>query len=208
MRRLLPVFALFLLAGCAETGGGDETARKFVVFFRHGDASITPSAQTVINTVATIAKRHPNRQVLVAGFAAAHGNLDADEELSAQRAELSASVDRALAKGLEFRPLPDTIRATLNWRESIENELKAVAGIRIAEWLAGGKSLEIEDLVSTENERSKGFGGALFDWIVDYAKSENCDHIKLVSHVTRFGAHKFYLNKGMKIEAHYFSLKL
>lgn len=90
---------------------------------------------------------------------------------------------------------------------SSENEVKAVAGIRIAEWLAGGKSLEIEDLVSTENERSKGFGGALFDWILNHAKNENCDQIKLVSHVTRFGAHKFYLNKGMKIEAHYFSLK-
>lgn len=88
-----------------------------------------------------------------------------------------------------------------------ENEIKAVAGIRLAEWLAGGKSLEIEDLVSTENERSKGFGGELFDWLVEYAKRENCDQIKLVSHVTRFGAHKFYLNKGMKIEAHYFSLK-
>jgi len=87
------------------------------------------------------------------------------------------------------------------------NEIKAVAGIRIAEWLAGGKSLEIEDLVSTENERSKGFGGELFDWIVKYATQENCNQIKLVSHVTRFGAHKFYLNKGMTIEAHYFSLK-
>ena len=88
-----------------------------------------------------------------------------------------------------------------------ENEIKAVAGIRIAEWLAGGKSLEIEDLVSKENERSKGFGGALFDWIVEYAKRENCSRTKLVSHVTRFGAHKFYLYKGMIIEAHYFSLE-
>lgn len=87
-------------------------------------------------------------------------------------------------------------------------EIKAVAGIRIAEWLAGGKSLEIEDLVAKENERSKGFGGELFDWIVGYAKSENCDQIKLVSHVKRYGAHKFYLNKGMIIEAHYFSLAL
>lgn len=89
-----------------------------------------------------------------------------------------------------------------------DSEIKAVAGIRIAEWLAGGKSLEIEDLVAKENERSKGFGGELFDWIVGYAKSENCDQIKLVSHVKRYGAHKFYLNKGMIIEAHYFSLAL
>jgi 2'-hydroxyisoflavone reductase len=38
---------------------------------------------------------------------------------------LAVNVDRALAKGLEFRPLRDTIRATLNWRKTINEELKA-----------------------------------------------------------------------------------
>ncbi len=89
-----------------------------------------------------------------------------------------------------------------------ETRVKAVAGIRIGEWLGGGKYLEIEDLVATENDRSKGYGGELFDWIFNYAKRENCNQIKLVSHVKRFAAHKFYLNKGMIIEAHYFSLAL
>jgi GNAT superfamily N-acetyltransferase len=89
-----------------------------------------------------------------------------------------------------------------------KGEVKAVGGIRINEWLAGGKYLEIEDLVSKSGERSKGFGGELFDWICEFAKRENCAQIKLVSHVKRFGAHKFYLNKGMIIEAHYFSMVL
>ena len=89
-----------------------------------------------------------------------------------------------------------------------ENDVKAVGGIRIGEWLAGGKYLEIEDLVALENERSKGYGGELFDWIIEHARRENCDQIKLVSSVKRFGAHKFYLKKGMIIEAHYFSLAL
>jgi GNAT superfamily N-acetyltransferase len=89
-----------------------------------------------------------------------------------------------------------------------ENGVKAVGGIRIAEWLGGGKYLEIEDLVATENDRSKGFGGELFRWFVDYAKRQNCQQIKLVSHVKRFAAHKFYLKRGMIIEAHYFSMAL
>ncbi len=89
-----------------------------------------------------------------------------------------------------------------------DSEIKAVGGIRIAEWLAGGKYLEIEDLITKSGERSKNYGGELFDWIVDYAKNENCAQVKLVSHVKRFGAHKFYLKKGMSIEAHYFSLDL
>src|SRR5215204_420535 len=38
---------------------------------------------------------------------------------------LAANVDRAIGKGLEFRPLKDTILDTLNWRRSVADELKA-----------------------------------------------------------------------------------
>ncbi len=89
-----------------------------------------------------------------------------------------------------------------------DGEIKSVGGIRIAEWLSGGKYLEIEDLATKSGERSNGCGGELFDWIVDYARRENCDQVKLVSHVKRFAAHRFYLNKKMVIEAHYFSMAL
>lgn len=84
----------------------------------------------------------------------------------------------------------------------------AVAGIRIGEWLAGGKYLEIEDLVTSDNARSAGHGGRLFDWIVDLAKAEGCNKVRLVSNVTRYDAHRFYLNKRMKIQAYYFSMEL
>ncbi len=87
-----------------------------------------------------------------------------------------------------------------------DGEVKAVAGIRISEWLHGGKYLEIDDLVSKSSERSKGYGGKLFDWIVDFAKAEHCDHVRLLSGVQRFDAHRFYLAKRMNIEAHYFTL--
>ena len=87
-------------------------------------------------------------------------------------------------------------------------EVKSVGGIRIAEWLGGSKYLEIEDLATKSGERSNGCGGELFDWIIDYAGRENCAQVKLVSHVKRFAAHRFYLNKKMIIEAHYFSMRL
>lgn len=86
--------------------------------------------------------------------------------------------------------------------------IQAVAGIRVAEWLARGKSLEIEDLVTTEYSRSKGYGSQLFDRIVEIAKDEDCTEVRLVSHVTRFDAHRFYLRKGMKIDAHFFSMSI
>ena len=89
-----------------------------------------------------------------------------------------------------------------------EGEVKAVAGIRISEWLHGGKYVEIDDLVSKSGERSKGYGGKLFDWVVDFARAENCDHVRLLSGVQRFDAHRFYLAKRMNIEAHYFTVAL
>lgn len=89
-----------------------------------------------------------------------------------------------------------------------DGEVRAVAGIRIAEWLAGGTYLEIEDLVARSGDRSKGYGGELFDWIIALAKREHCRQIRLVSHVSRFAAHRFYLAKRMIIEAHYFSIPI
>jgi GNAT superfamily N-acetyltransferase len=89
-----------------------------------------------------------------------------------------------------------------------DEEIKAVGGFRISEWLSGGKYLEIEDLATKSGERSKGYGGEIFDWLVNYAKENGCDQIRLVSHVKRFAAHRFYLRKGMIIEAHYFSMSL
>lgn len=91
---------------------------------------------------------------------------------------------------------------------SDNEKVKAVAGLRIAEWLARGKSLEIEDLVTTSADRSSGYGSRIFDRIVEIAKDEGCTEIRLVSHVTRFDAHRFYLRKGMRIDAHFFSMPL
>lgn len=89
-----------------------------------------------------------------------------------------------------------------------DNGIKAVAGIRMAEWLYIGKYLEIEDLITTASERSKGYGAMLFDWIADYAREQECVQLRLVSGVQRADAHRFYLNKGMTFEAKYFSLIL
>ena len=87
-------------------------------------------------------------------------------------------------------------------------EVKAVAGFRISECLAWGKFMYVDDLVSKSDDRSKGYGGALVDWLIEYARSQGCDQFHLDSGVQRFDAHRFYLLKRMLIEAHHFSLKL
>lgn len=86
--------------------------------------------------------------------------------------------------------------------------IQCVAGFRISEWLAGGRYLEIEDLVSREDARSKGHGGRLFDWLVEHARAKGCDHVRLVSRLSRLQAHEFYKRKGMTADAFYFSLPL
>jgi GNAT superfamily N-acetyltransferase len=89
-----------------------------------------------------------------------------------------------------------------------DGEVKAVAGFRISEGLAWGKFLHLDDLVTKSADRSKGYGGELFDWLVEYARAEGCGGLHLNSRVQRFDAHRFYLSKGMFIECHHFALKL
>lgn len=90
----------------------------------------------------------------------------------------------------------------------IDGDIKAVAGFRISEWLHTGRYLEIEDFITKEGERSKGYGSKLFDWTLGYARENGCNQLRLVSGVSREAAHKFYLNKGMAFEAKYFSINV
>ncbi len=87
-------------------------------------------------------------------------------------------------------------------------EIKAVSGFRVYECLCDGKYLYIDEKVCDENNRSKGYGDKLFDWIVDYARNNGCNKIGLESGVQRFGAHRFYFRKRMKISSHHFCLPL
>lgn len=91
---------------------------------------------------------------------------------------------------------------------SEEDAVKAVAGFRLTESLFAGPFLYVDDLITTESARSKGYGGALFGWLVDYARAHGCRSIELDSGVQRFAAHRFYLRQRMAIAAHHFSLPL
>ncbi|MBE7212941.1 MAG: OmpA family protein [Gluconacetobacter diazotrophicus] len=122
MRRLSPVLAFLLLAGCADTGGGDETARKWVVFFRQDDATVSRPASIVVATAAQVARRHPDRGLVVAGFAAAHGNIDADQALSSDRADAVAAALRA--SGVPANQITEHARPPAN-------EAPAVAARRV-----------------------------------------------------------------------------
>jgi GNAT superfamily N-acetyltransferase len=80
----------------------------------------------------------------------------------------------------------------------------AVSGFRLAECLASGKYVYVDDLVTDETHRSSGFGHALLDWIVAYAKQLGCNELHLDSGVQRHAAHRFYLRERMDIVYYHF----
>jgi len=85
-------------------------------------------------------------------------------------------------------------------------EVRAVAGYRFLDSLFAGKFLYVDDLVTRGDDRSRGFGGQLFDWLMQQAQAKGCDNLELDSGVQRFDAHRFYLVKRMKIASYHFSI--
>lgn len=90
----------------------------------------------------------------------------------------------------------------------VEETVRAVAGFRVHEKLSAGRFLYVDDLATREEDRSKGYGGQLFDWLVEHARARGCAQLQLDSGVWRYGAHRFYLGKRMEITSHHFDLKL
>lgn len=93
-------------------------------------------------------------------------------------------------------------------RMTVDGTVVAVAGLRFGEWLHGGRYLEIEDFVTSDEWRSQGHGGQFFDWIAALGRDAGCRHLRLLSGMHREAAHRFYRRKGMSLDAYYFSLDL
>lgn len=87
-------------------------------------------------------------------------------------------------------------------------EVRSVAGFRVSEALAWGKFLYVDDLVTRKSDHGSGYGKALFEWLLGYARANGCETFHLDSGVQRFGAHRFYLSRGMDITSHHFAMKL
>jgi GNAT superfamily N-acetyltransferase len=89
-----------------------------------------------------------------------------------------------------------------------EGEVRALAGFRFQEMLARGWHMYVDDLVTDEVGRSRGYGAFLMDWLVARAREEGCDNLDLDSGVQRFAAHRFYFRQRMTISAYHFALPL
>lgn len=88
------------------------------------------------------------------------------------------------------------------------NEVIATAGYRVAEFLAWGRILYVDDLVCRSAFRKQGHGGKLLDWLLEKAKELSCDQFHLDSGVTRHDAHRLYLSRKLQISSHHFCKEL
>ncbi|MDD2776516.1 MAG: GNAT family N-acetyltransferase [Gallionella sp.] len=88
-----------------------------------------------------------------------------------------------------------------------EGVVKSAAGFRLAEFLAWGKVLYIDDLTTLPGETSKGFAGSLLDWLINHARTNQCQGIHLDTGYTRHAAHRLYLRKGLQLSSHHLSLE-
>ena len=82
----------------------------------------------------------------------------------------------------------------------------AVAGFREMEMLSRGRHIYVDDLETDAAGRSKGYGAALMDWLVAYARERGLDAVELDSGVQRFDAHRFYFRQRMHVASYHFTL--
>ncbi|MCL1475359.1 GNAT family N-acetyltransferase [Argonema antarcticum] len=89
-----------------------------------------------------------------------------------------------------------------------EDTVRAVAGFRLSESLSWGKFLYVDDLIVADEHRSQGYGQALLQWLINYAKSHDCQQLHLDSGVQRFAAHRFYFQQRLEIRAYHFAIDI
>lgn len=85
--------------------------------------------------------------------------------------------------------------------------VKSAAGFRFAEFLAWGKVLYIDDLITLPEEKKRGYAGELLDWLIVHAQSQKCDGLHLDTGYARHDAHRLYLRKGLQLNCHHLALQ-
>ena len=80
-----------------------------------------------------------------------------------------------------------------------------VAGFRVMEMLATGRTLYVDDLVTHQTARSRGHGKAMLDWLQNYARQAGCETFSLDSGTHRHEAHAFYFRERMRVTSFHFA---
>jgi GNAT superfamily N-acetyltransferase len=139
--------------------------------------------------------------------------------MSVKLAESAAEIAGCLPVMLHLRPLlvADEFVARVNAQQAqgyrlayLEHDgaVVAVAGFRITEILASGRTLYVDDLVTDPAHRSHGHGKAMLDWLQTHAREAGCETFSLDSGTHRQEAHAFYFRERMRVTSFHFAKKL
>lgn len=112
-------------------------------------------------------------------------------------ARFLAQIQRQIAQGCRVSVLFDDGGAP-----------RAFACWRVMEMLAVGLHVYVDDLVTDQTVRSRGYGKAMLDWLKAEARRLGCARLQLDSGTQRQDAHAFYLREGLRIEAFHFGIAL
>lgn len=89
-----------------------------------------------------------------------------------------------------------------------EGKVASVAGFRVMHVLWSGKTLYVDDLITDEAMRSRGFGEQMIAWLLARAREEGCETFSLDSGTHRQQAHAFYFRQGLRITDFHFQRQL
>ena len=89
-----------------------------------------------------------------------------------------------------------------------EGTVVAVAGFRIQEMLASGRTMYVDDLVTDAAARSRGHGKTMLRWLEAHARNAGCHTFSLDSGTFRQEAHAFYFREGLRVTSFHFAKPL
>jgi len=85
-----------------------------------------------------------------------------------------------------------------------DGKLIATVGFWIGVRFYCGKYMYVNNFVVDSNQRGKGIGSQVMEWLEEEAKRLGCKAVVLDSYVTNSAAHRFYFGKGYSISNFHF----
>ncbi|MCT9094944.1 GNAT family N-acetyltransferase [Haloarchaeobius sp. HME9146] len=74
----------------------------------------------------------------------------------------------------------------------VDGELVGVAGVLVRQVLHHDRHAWLYDLVVDEAHRGAGHGTALVEFVEDWAREQDCEHVALASPLAKEGVHEYY----------------
>lgn len=88
------------------------------------------------------------------------------------------------------------------------DKIVSLIWVRPYEYYWCWKFLVVDDFVTDISNRNQWYWWMLFDWIINYAKSNNFSQIQLDSNIKLKDAHRFYIKNWLTFSHKHFSIEL